>query len=54
MGEGVLFNIFFTELAFKTVSCDITAFHRIIQLELRIIEIYKINISTNYFVILFN
>ena len=28
-GEGVLYNFVFTEFPFKTVSCDITAFHRI-------------------------
>ena len=29
MGEGVLYNILFTEFPFKTVSGDVTAFHRI-------------------------
>ena len=28
-GEGVLYNFVFTELQFKTVSGDVTAFHRI-------------------------
>ena len=30
MGEGVLYNFVFTEFPFKTVSGDVTAFHRII------------------------
>ena len=29
-GEGVLYNIVFTELPFKAVSGDVTAFHRIL------------------------
>ena len=29
MGEGVLYNIVFTELSFKTVSGDVASFHRI-------------------------
>ena len=29
MGEGVLYNFVFPELSFKTVSDDVTAFHRI-------------------------
>ena len=29
MGEGVLYNAVFTEFPFKTVSGDVTAFHRI-------------------------
>ena len=31
MGEGVLYYIFFTELPFKTVFGDVTAFHRIVE-----------------------
>ena len=31
MGGGVLYNFIFTELAFKTVSVDVTAFHRIVH-----------------------
>ena len=29
MGEGVLYNFVFTEFPFKTVSDDVTAFHKI-------------------------
>ena len=28
-GEGVLYNFVFTQLPFKTVSGDVTAFHRL-------------------------
>ena len=32
--EGVLHNLVFTEFPFKTVSGEVTAFHRIIDLPL--------------------
>ena len=59
MGEGVLYNFIFTELPFKTVSGDVTAFHRIgaymlamtkfhiCSISIRTRQHDKINISEN-------
>ena len=45
MGEGVLYNIIFTKLLFKTVSHDPTAFHRIPETSAFLVYSYTVNVS---------
>ena len=54
MGEGLLYNFIFTELPFKAISGDVTAFHRILLphslRELRSISIFN-RLFTDFIII---
>ena len=47
MGEGVSYNFVFTELPFKTVSGDVTAFQRI---DMKVYIVYTMAIFPNIYI----